>query len=371
MLSVVLVARDAAGTLGDVLSAYRRLVPPPGGWSLVVADDGSVDATPRIVAANARGLPLTFLSAPGRGQNVGRNLALAHAVGDLLVLSDADSVPRPDWLVRLREAADRHPFHDVFAGTVRPVFSTPPPAWLLAAVRHGPMFARLERDAEGDVRPAEALGPNLAIRARALPPPPCFDESIGPDGTADYAMGSETSLLLRLARAGAKARYVRDAVVDHRVPVALSTPEGVLARAFRYGRGRFRLGTVRAADDRLRIGGVPVRLLADRVGRRVALLRAAGDPVASFRARWHLAFLAGQIHEARAAARSRAASPPRPRAESYGWAETGASRRSAAPGRLQVEQPSQGRSTWVASSHPATASASQAAIESAADLVAG
>jgi glycosyltransferase involved in cell wall biosynthesis len=301
MLTVLLVARDASASLGEVLAAYERLVPPPGGWRLVVADNGSVDGTAAVVADASSRLPLTVVSDPRRGQNRARNRAMPFVEGDLLVLTDADAVPRPDWLVRLRTAADRHDGHDVFAGTVRPVFATPPPPWLLAAVRHGPTFARLERDRDEDVDPTEGLGPNLAIRVRALPPRPCFDETIGPDGTRDYAMGSETALLLRLARAGAKARYVRDAIVDHLLPPSLSTPEGVLERAFRFGRGRFRLGTVPAARDRLRIGGVPLRLVADRLGRRIALLRAGRDPVRSFRARWHLAFLAGQAYEARRA----------------------------------------------------------------------
>ncbi|MFN2624301.1 MAG: PQQ-binding-like beta-propeller repeat protein, partial [Chthoniobacterales bacterium] len=43
--------------------------------------------------------------------------------------------------------------------------------------------ARVERAEDGDVGATEGAGPNLAIRVRALPPAPCFDETIGPDGT--------------------------------------------------------------------------------------------------------------------------------------------------------------------------------------------
>ena len=313
MLTVVLVARDAADSLDDVLSAYARLERPHGGFRVVLVDNASVDGTAEVVRAHEDRLPLTTLYEPRRGQNRARNLAMPHVEGDLLVLTDADAIPRADWLVRLREAADRHPSHDVFAGTVRPVFATPPPPWLLAAGRHGPNFARLERDEDGDLHPREALGPNFAVRTRVLAHAPRFDESIGPDGTSDYAMGAETAFLQRLADAGVRARYVRDAVVEHRLPAALSTPEGVLVRAHRFGRGRFRLGTVPAARDGLRVGGVPLRLFADRLGRRLALLRAGRDPVRAFRARWHLAFLAGQIAEARAARRAapaKAGAPP-------------------------------------------------------------
>ena len=55
----------------------------------------------------------------------------------------ADAIPKPDWLLRLRQAADSLPAYDVLAGTVRPSFTVPPPSWLLAAARAGPTFARL------------------------------------------------------------------------------------------------------------------------------------------------------------------------------------------------------------------------------------
>src|SRR5438477_428630 len=94
----MLAARDAEGTLAEVLAAHRRLVPPPGGWRLVLADDGSVDGTLDVVRRAAATLPLVLVRQPSRGQNGVRNVALQHVQGDLLVLTDADAIPKPDGL---------------------------------------------------------------------------------------------------------------------------------------------------------------------------------------------------------------------------------------------------------------------------------
>jgi GT2 family glycosyltransferase len=303
VLTVLMVARDAAATLPEVLAAHRRLLEPPGGWRLVAVDNGSADSTPDLLREAARDLPMEVLSAPEPGQSRARNAAAPSVRGEWVVLTDADAVPREDWLVRLAEAARQHPDHDVLVGTVVPRFETPPPPWVLAAVRHGPMFVRVERPEAGEVHPTEGVGPNVAIRVRALPPPPWCDEALGPDGTSDYPMGGETELLRRLAGRGARAWYAKDAVVEHLVPASRAAPDELLRRAFRHGRGLERLGLSASHGDRLRCGGVSLRTWGDLFGRRVALGRARkrGDATRAFRAAWKTAVLAGQACEARAA----------------------------------------------------------------------
>ena len=46
---------------------------------------------------------------PEAGKNIALNAGLAFVSGDLVVLTDDDAIPRPDWLVRLRQAADSNP----------------------------------------------------------------------------------------------------------------------------------------------------------------------------------------------------------------------------------------------------------------------
>ena len=301
MLTIVMTTRDRAAGLARTLDAYERLDAPPGGYRLVVADDGSRDETRSVLEARAGRLPLVVLHGPPLGQNAARNRALEAVEGDLVLFTDDDALPRPDWLARMRRAADAHPEAGVIAGTVVPRFTVEPPEWLLRSVRRGPTFAWVERPADGPVDATEAVSPSFAVRASLLKAGLRFDESIGPDGTADYAMGSETELLLRLQREGVRAWYVRDAIVEHVVTAAQLEEATVLRRAYRYGRGRWRLRTSRLATARLRVRGIPLAILADLLSRRLSHARAIrrGDPGRALRAAWRIAYLAGHVDEVR------------------------------------------------------------------------
>lgn len=295
--------RDGAAGLPAVLDAYERLETPRGGWRAVAVDDGSRDGTLGLLEARRDRLPLTVVACPAQGLNASRNRGLREIDGDLVVFTDDDSVPRPDWLVRIREAADAHPEADVIACTVKARFEVEPAPWVLAAVRRGPNFAWVDLPAAGPVDPTWAVGPSFAVRASRFAGGLRFDESIGPDGTPTYAMGAETEILLRLQRAGARAWYAREAFVEHRVPASMVEEAEIIRRGARYGRGRMRLGTSGHARARLRWRGVPVAALVDLLTRRLAYARARrrGDPEATLHAAWRIAYLAGHVDEARRA----------------------------------------------------------------------
>jgi cellulose synthase/poly-beta-1,6-N-acetylglucosamine synthase-like glycosyltransferase len=303
MLTVLMATHDGAETLPEVLEGYRRVHAPEGGWRLVIADDGSRDATAEIAAAAGADLPLVLLRGPHRGQNATRNAALAHVEGDLVVLTDDDAVPEPDCLVRLREAADRSPDATIFAGTVRPRWRVPPPPWVVEWVKLPITYALREFATDGPIAPEEALGPCVAVRARALLEEVRFDESIGPDGSEDYAMGSETALLLQLAARGHRAVAVRDAVVEHVVLPHQTTEAWILGRAERYGRGRVHLDAI-AGPRRPRERGHRRQVWKHRLA--LGLSYVTGDLRRRFRARWRLRFLAGRARERAAVGRCRA-----------------------------------------------------------------
>src|SRR6516225_223426 len=118
MLTVLIATRNGARTLPRCLGALAGLTSPPGGWKLVVVDNGSTDATREIVASFADRLPLTFLLEPRHGKNAALNAGLGSVEGDLVVFTDDDTLPRPDWLVEMRRAADEHRSFSIFGGSV-------------------------------------------------------------------------------------------------------------------------------------------------------------------------------------------------------------------------------------------------------------
>jgi glycosyltransferase involved in cell wall biosynthesis len=305
MLTVLIATRNRAKVLTDVLESYCRLEQPSGGWKLIVADNGSTDNTHAVVASFHGRLPIDSIVESKLGKNHALNTALKLAEGDLVVFADDDAFPHPDWLIRLREAADAHPEYAMFGGAVVPRWEVAPPGWI-EWLNQGPVFTLTDSaQADGPIAPNLVFGPNMAIRASIFQAGVQFDPSIGPRGSS-YPMGSETELLLRLGREGYGAWYVSGAVVEHLIRQEQLNKSWVMQRAIRYGRGHYRLfGADGTFAGRLWMG-VPRHLFRDIPKAGVFAIWAwiCRRRETLFRSRWDFNFLRGQAIEARAIARS-------------------------------------------------------------------
>src|SRR5437899_1262740 len=103
MISILMPARDAAGTLAEALASIESQTCED--WELIVVDDGSRDDTPAILGAwAARDGRLRVLR---EGESLGivaaLNRALAEARGEIIARMDADDVALPERLARQRE----------------------------------------------------------------------------------------------------------------------------------------------------------------------------------------------------------------------------------------------------------------------------
>src|SRR4051812_22772463 len=96
-VSVIVPAHEAAGTIAATLDsvAEQRF----GDWEVIVADDGSSDATAEIVEGHLVGARLVR-SPAARGPAAARNAALRHAGGELVAFLDADDTWLPAYLGR-------------------------------------------------------------------------------------------------------------------------------------------------------------------------------------------------------------------------------------------------------------------------------
>lgn len=307
-LTVLIATFNGAGTLERTLPAFERLVPPPGGWRMVVIDNASTDATPEVLARFADRLPLTVKRIEQQGKNLALNAGLELVVGDLVVFSDDDTIPDPQWLVALRSAADEQPAFDVFGGTIQPVWPSPPPAWVLSEVNLGATFAITPPDtASGPIPAAQVWGPNMAVRRRVFDAGHRFDASVGP-AQGQYIMGSEVEFTCRVERAGHPAWFTDQAMVGHIIRPAQMQPAWIIRRAYRLGRHMFHQERDRLGADVPRLMGAPrwkFRQLAQQVLQGLAA-RLRGDFEALFRARWEASLLRGYLYEAR---RNRAQEP--------------------------------------------------------------
>jgi len=105
-VSVIIPARNAAGSVGDIVRAVLAQQVPGVDTEVIVVDDASTDDTAAEArAAGARVLALTGTRAGNPA--AARNLGARAARGDILVFLDADCLPAEGWLQALLHAHNR------------------------------------------------------------------------------------------------------------------------------------------------------------------------------------------------------------------------------------------------------------------------
>ncbi len=303
-VSVLLATHNGAGTLRRVLDAYTRLDTTGIQWRVVVVDNASTDGTPGLLEEYSRQLPLVALRTEKRGKNLALNLGLAHCTGDLVVLTDDDSVPETTWLQTWLATARAHADFDVFGGSIQPLWPERGcPDWIARLIDIGAVFAVTPKWlVSGPIDAAWVWGPNMAVRRSVFDAGYRFEESVGP-AAGQYMMGSETEFTRRIERAGHRAWHAADIRVGHIVRAAQLEEKWIIQRAYRIGRQTFnevRSSVVSGARGPL-FRGAPRsvwRYLAKEIARSV-WARLMRDFDGRIRADWQVSHLRGYLHEAK------------------------------------------------------------------------
>ncbi len=113
MLTVIIPTLNAAAFIPDLVRRVQASLEP--GDSIIVVDDGSDDGT--LALAQAGGAQVLSTPHPRCGPAVARNLGAVHATGDVLVFFDADVMPHPGALARIRAAFAADPGLDALFGS--------------------------------------------------------------------------------------------------------------------------------------------------------------------------------------------------------------------------------------------------------------
>ena len=212
-ISVILATRNRADSLRALLPRLLGLSPGLP-WELIVADNGSTDATAAVLAGYQD--RVRSVHEPRAGKCRALNRALGAARGSLLVFTDDDVEPDARWLDELAAAAARHPDAESFGGRIRTDASVVPPWVMRSRLRQLLTSAHDFGDEEKRYPPNRMpIGPNMAVRSRALhgiQDP--FPEDLGPG--SPVPVGDETAFFYRLGIGPAQAVYVPSAQVLHR-----------------------------------------------------------------------------------------------------------------------------------------------------------
>ena len=246
-LTVLFATHNGAETLPRMLDALNNLDAPGEHVKIVAVDNASTDGSADLIRANSRKLNITLLSEVRLGKNIALNKGLSEIEGDLVVLTDDDTVPRRDWLVSIRRIAEEQPNYDIFGGAIYPLWDEKPADWILRCFPKA-YFTWTDLD-EGPIEPVYVWGCNMTVRSKVFKTHR-FLEGIGPDGTAKYATGSETEFTRRAATSGHLCWHSRDCVVGHIVRAHQIKPEWLLQRAYNQAKGWRRMNTIHNLKDR-------------------------------------------------------------------------------------------------------------------------
>jgi cellulose synthase/poly-beta-1,6-N-acetylglucosamine synthase-like glycosyltransferase len=109
-ISVVIPARDEEENIGQLLAALKSQTYPAELYEVIVVDDQSTDKTAEVVKSFA-GVKLISLKEEGINSYKKKAIetGIAAASGELIVTTDADCVPGPEWLKMIAGyAADKN-----------------------------------------------------------------------------------------------------------------------------------------------------------------------------------------------------------------------------------------------------------------------
>lgn len=220
-ISVVLCTYNSAERLRVTLQSFCRLNQPEGlDWELVAVNNNSTDNTEPVIKSFDDRLPIRYVYEPEQGLSRARNAGLDVAEGELIVFTDDDVKPNPDWLVAYWEAYQEHPEGYYFGGPIQSEFEGEPPdedlleiaMHSITGLDHGPESRQLASD-------EILIGANWACPSSYLRQVGKFDENLGLGASAEEVrVGEEIELMSRLDNLDVKTWYVPKAVINHFVP---------------------------------------------------------------------------------------------------------------------------------------------------------
>lgn len=187
-------------------------------YEVVVVDDGSTDDsahTARQIATESP-IPIQILQQSNSGPAAARNRAIAAARGKLLLFLGDDMWPRDDLVERhvSFHRSNPEPEAALLGQVIWAIEACPSPfmEWLISA---GIQFAYQFIEDPNAVPANFFYTSNVSVKTTLVRSQHGFDEAF------PYAALEDTELGLRLAAAGMKLVYERDAIVEHYHPVDL------------------------------------------------------------------------------------------------------------------------------------------------------
>ena len=216
--SIIVCTYNRAESLMDTLAALKAQQTAPGRtWEVLIVDNNSKDHTRDVAAAVQREWPRLRYEFEGeQGLSHARNHGIQATQSKVLLFTDDDVIPEPDWLETTMSGLEKYGA-DACGGYIAPIFETPPPAWLTERF-YGFLAVRTDRTDDYPIETASQapFGANMAFRREVFDRVGGFDTSRGRKGKV-LASGEDGELFERILAAGLKAVFLGHSRVHHKV----------------------------------------------------------------------------------------------------------------------------------------------------------
>jgi glycosyltransferase involved in cell wall biosynthesis len=233
-LSIIIASYNRAESLLQFLRELSHQIVPVGvDWEVVVVDNNSTDGTKSALAPLIEQNPerYKYLLESRQGKSIALNSGLRAATGEILVFTDDDCIPDPNWLVTIAKEFKSDPALGVLGGRVELYDKQDRPV----TIRNFPERTLIE---SRDQLFLFLIGANMSIRRKVLDAVGEFDPFLGP-GSRIGAVMEDLDLLYRVFREKFKIVYSPDVLVYHNHGRTTDAQIQALNHRYVVGRGAF------------------------------------------------------------------------------------------------------------------------------------
>lgn len=228
--SVIVPAYNAEKTIARCLRALGSQTLDPSVYEVIVVDDGSRDGTADII----KSFPVRYLHQTNKGPAAARNHGSREARGSIILFTDSDCVPAPDWIAEMVR-----PFADPEVAAVKGAYRTNQRS--LTA-----RFAQIEFEERFELL-KRAPSIDMVDTYSAAYRGPVFHGVGGFDESFPVANNEDTELSYKLSTMGKKMAFNPAAIVYH-----LNHPDSLRRYArLKFWRGYWRMVVYRKYPDKM------------------------------------------------------------------------------------------------------------------------
>ena len=221
--SVVITTYNRARLLADTLrSLCAQRVPRALRWEIVIVDNNSRDETREVVRrfSATSGPTIRYQFEPRQGQSFARNMGIEVAEGAVILFTDDDILPSPDWVARMLGKIATGDL-DGAGGRVLPLWEAEVPRWLARSRDLLPWLALTEEDKACVLEypllvTRRIVGASMAFRRGVFEEFGRFPTTLGHRGTRMYG-GEEVEFVNRLLLKSKRIGYDPSIIVHHRI----------------------------------------------------------------------------------------------------------------------------------------------------------